>query len=183
MKKDNKKALYENIMTSVAKEVKKALNENIIMSKSINFNSGQFKEAIILDNKLYLVENDIDIDIINWGVFGEFALSPSTAFNNIIRLPLKNNNLNFNSSDVILVIKMVDVQKLFSTGFEKLLSKIDHIEIVYDENNIVKCFLTGENQDITLFTYKDILEKRCRTYEGKIKFISLNEYNNKFWYF
>ena len=28
MKKDNKKALYENIMTSVAKEVKKALNEN-----------------------------------------------------------------------------------------------------------------------------------------------------------
>ena len=27
MKKDNKKALYESIMTSVAKEVKKALNE------------------------------------------------------------------------------------------------------------------------------------------------------------
>ena len=30
MKKDNKKALYENIMTSVAKEVKKALNEAFI---------------------------------------------------------------------------------------------------------------------------------------------------------
>ena len=28
MEKDNKKALYESIMTSVAKEVKKALNEN-----------------------------------------------------------------------------------------------------------------------------------------------------------
>ena len=28
MKKDNKKALYESIMTSVAKEVKKTLNEN-----------------------------------------------------------------------------------------------------------------------------------------------------------
>ena len=28
MKSDNKKALYESIMTSVAKEVKKALNEN-----------------------------------------------------------------------------------------------------------------------------------------------------------
>ena len=28
MKKDNKKALYESIMTSVAKEVKKVLNEN-----------------------------------------------------------------------------------------------------------------------------------------------------------
>jgi hypothetical protein len=27
MKRDNKKALYESIMTSVAKEVKKALNE------------------------------------------------------------------------------------------------------------------------------------------------------------
>jgi len=29
MKKDNKKALYESIMTAVAKEVKKALNEDI----------------------------------------------------------------------------------------------------------------------------------------------------------
>lgn len=28
MKKDNKKALYESIMASVAKEVKKALNES-----------------------------------------------------------------------------------------------------------------------------------------------------------
>jgi len=28
MKKDNKKVLYESIMTSVAKEVKKALNES-----------------------------------------------------------------------------------------------------------------------------------------------------------
>jgi len=28
MKKDNKKALYESIMTSVAREVKKTLNEN-----------------------------------------------------------------------------------------------------------------------------------------------------------
>ena len=28
MKKDNKKALYESIMTSVAKEVKRTLNEN-----------------------------------------------------------------------------------------------------------------------------------------------------------
>ena len=28
MKKDNKKALYESIMTSVAKEVKKTLNES-----------------------------------------------------------------------------------------------------------------------------------------------------------
>jgi hypothetical protein len=30
MKIDNKKALYESIMTAVAKEVKKALNENTI---------------------------------------------------------------------------------------------------------------------------------------------------------
>ena len=28
MKRDNKKALYESIMTSVAREVKKALNES-----------------------------------------------------------------------------------------------------------------------------------------------------------
>ena len=30
MRKDNKKALYESIMTSVAKEVKKVLNEDLI---------------------------------------------------------------------------------------------------------------------------------------------------------
>ena len=30
MKRDNKKELYENIMSSVAKEVKKALNERMI---------------------------------------------------------------------------------------------------------------------------------------------------------
>ena len=33
MKKDNKKALYENIMTSVAKEVKKVLNEDASRSR------------------------------------------------------------------------------------------------------------------------------------------------------
>ena len=34
MKKDNKKALYESIMTSVAREVKKALNEDMHPHKS-----------------------------------------------------------------------------------------------------------------------------------------------------
>ena len=34
MKKDNKKALYESIMTSVAKEVKKVLNEDILQDNS-----------------------------------------------------------------------------------------------------------------------------------------------------
>ena len=33
MKKDNKKALYESIMTSVAKEVKKVLNEDANRSR------------------------------------------------------------------------------------------------------------------------------------------------------
>ena len=33
MKRDNKKALYESIMTSVAKEVKKVLNEDASRSR------------------------------------------------------------------------------------------------------------------------------------------------------
>ena len=33
MKKDNKKALYESIMTSVAKQVKKVLNEELDKSE------------------------------------------------------------------------------------------------------------------------------------------------------
>ena len=36
MKKDNKKALYESIMTSVAKEVKKALSESLVANKIKN---------------------------------------------------------------------------------------------------------------------------------------------------
>ena len=47
MKKDNKKALYESIMTSVAKEVKKALNESNL-DKSILIN--KIKE---MSEKLY----------------------------------------------------------------------------------------------------------------------------------
>jgi len=34
MKKDSKKALYESIMTSVAREVKKTLNEDILQDNS-----------------------------------------------------------------------------------------------------------------------------------------------------
>jgi len=41
MKKDNKKALYESIMASVAKEVKKALNENY--GENYRFSDGEFK--------------------------------------------------------------------------------------------------------------------------------------------
>ena len=45
MKKDNKKALYESIMTSVAKEVKRALNEE--------FNNSISKSIIARSNKMH----------------------------------------------------------------------------------------------------------------------------------
>ena len=49
MKKDNKKALYESIMTAVAKEVKKALNES---SKS--YEEAEAKNAYrLLKNQNY----------------------------------------------------------------------------------------------------------------------------------
>ena len=58
MKKDNKKALYESIMTSVAKEVKKALNENNVSISNYNglenfairsiYNRGYINEIIII---------------------------------------------------------------------------------------------------------------------------------------
>ena len=43
MKKDNKKALYESIMTSVAKEVKKALNEDENISNEDNLRNEDIK--------------------------------------------------------------------------------------------------------------------------------------------
>lgn len=47
MKRDNKKALYESIMASVAKEVKKALNED---SNIIQFKPEGYKTLIIPNN-------------------------------------------------------------------------------------------------------------------------------------
>ena len=39
MKSDNKKSLYENIMSSVAREVKKVLNEDILHDNSKQYMS------------------------------------------------------------------------------------------------------------------------------------------------
>ena len=49
MKRDNKKALYESIMTSVSKEVKKALNENSIDNYSDdNYSDDNYSDNILL---------------------------------------------------------------------------------------------------------------------------------------
>lgn len=53
MKKDNKKALYESIMASVAKEVKKALNEEVndeYQYDPIALKHKKYHLAIILPN-------------------------------------------------------------------------------------------------------------------------------------
>ena len=55
MRKDNKKALYESIMTSVAKEVKKVLNEDSINEDFLdNVKSGldAYKKASIFLNNI-----------------------------------------------------------------------------------------------------------------------------------
>ena len=57
MKKDNKKALYESIMTSVAKEVKKALNEELDIS---NFNLSNESINQLMMNELKLELTNIE---------------------------------------------------------------------------------------------------------------------------
>ena len=65
MKSVSKKALYESIMTSVAKQVKKTLNEN----NNVNDNADQLKELIaehesrlrVLKRKLAVLESEKEI--------------------------------------------------------------------------------------------------------------------------
>ena len=52
MKRDNKKALYESIMASVAKEVKKALNEN---QNTIEYKPNDYN-TLIVPNGIDVVE-------------------------------------------------------------------------------------------------------------------------------
>ena len=52
MKRNNKKVLYESIMTSVAKEVKKVLNEGEDLDKKIRINA--------LKRRLIELENEAD---------------------------------------------------------------------------------------------------------------------------
>ena len=52
MKKDNKKALYESIMTSVAKEVKKALNEGCKDLNISKFDLEKIKEEQMQDKNV-----------------------------------------------------------------------------------------------------------------------------------
>lgn len=75
MKKDNKKALYESIMTAVAKEVKKALNEDIsspydlydYIDKAKLFHCPKFNilEGSWVEEQ-YAEENNIDYDDVEY---------------------------------------------------------------------------------------------------------------------
>ena len=53
MKRDNKKALYESIMTSVAKEVKKVLNESNNEDENFDFDSWDDLMNYLKDNDAY----------------------------------------------------------------------------------------------------------------------------------
>ena len=76
MKRDNKKALYESIMTSVAREVKKTLNESVEDEKMLNEKLDNWTEEDFksVGDKVgtILARNDLDltsivIDILKWG--------------------------------------------------------------------------------------------------------------------
>ena len=62
MKKDNKKALYESIMASVAKEVKKALNESRTRDGYKNIS------IIISDEQYNDILNAIAAGVVDWDI-------------------------------------------------------------------------------------------------------------------
>lgn len=70
MKKDNKKALYESIMTSVAREVKKVLNEGENTYNNVRFPNIKYKQIfddLIICDKKEEMEEILDNIIITFG--------------------------------------------------------------------------------------------------------------------
>ena len=76
MKRENKKALYESIMASVAREVKKTLNESVEDEKMLNEKLDNWTEEDFksIGDKVgtILARNNLDltsivIDILKWG--------------------------------------------------------------------------------------------------------------------
>ncbi len=67
MKKDNKKALYESIMTAVAKEVKKVLNESSM--SNLSRLQRKFVQAV-MTNEEFELPNGHTIDLYKLGGYG-----------------------------------------------------------------------------------------------------------------
>jgi hypothetical protein len=67
MKKDNKKALYESIMTAVAKEVKKVLNESSM--SNLSRLQRKFVQAV-MSNEEFELPNGHIIDLYELGDYG-----------------------------------------------------------------------------------------------------------------
>ena len=107
MKRDNKKALYESIMTSVAKEVKKTLNESEYPEVYTNERGQKIAKdpdakdyipkigrniASILLNNVPAKQLDIMISAITDGVYMDKHISPIFAINCILN-PLCNRQI------------------------------------------------------------------------------------------
>ena len=67
MKRDSKKALYESIMTSVAKEVKKTLNEDSLLAEDdIDIRKiGYLMGVLFLNADKYIIINNDNNNIFN----------------------------------------------------------------------------------------------------------------------
>lgn len=78
MKKDNKKALYENIMTAVAKEVKKALNEGAGAGYDITFEGLKVKtirvgkSEVVDKDRIVRFEATLDKSLVDWKAEGYY---------------------------------------------------------------------------------------------------------------
>ena len=141
MKRVNKKALYESIMTSVAKEVKKALNENTLNTPGLRWDGHTFVQwtgdAICYVDDWY---------IIDYSVFKYFLLLPDDyEVQSIIRRYWRNDdNLEF-IQDIYDLYKYSGYIGVLSDNTETLENIIDDLctetrrpHEMPDEESIVK---------------------------------------------
>ena len=86
MKRDNKKALYESIITSVAKEVKKVLNEEVLEDQT-TLHIQEIADQIV-NNKLTIKNLDFLCTLINDQEYEKLQLLPA-AVNKSLRILYK----------------------------------------------------------------------------------------------
>ena len=98
MKKDNKKALYESIMTSVAKEVKKALNEKRYYGEDVEYAAIEFHG----DWHIYHY-NSIDEVVNQYGIEEPEYLQKLERLQNWESLHIVWGEVGFGAEDVVII--------------------------------------------------------------------------------
>ena len=167
MKKDNKKSLYESIMTSVAKEVKKALNEN---REDYSIAKQLFDKTTEIFQEEELTELDfLELKVVYsqmYSVYSQMYRHSQTYFYS--QAPLGQASEGYKGRKADSVDKIL-----------KLSNKCFDGNIIYDQetinNELDKCWKEENGQNVVSYI---LLVKYTGTKKKYYLFAKLNEFGN-----